>query len=191
MAAPIEAFPLTWPPGKKRDPYPSESRFRTQIGKAIKGVQNEVERLGGRDLVISSNLPLKRDGMPYASQARLSDTGVAVYFNYQKKPMCFACDYWNTVESNMWAIAKTIEALRGIKRWGSGDMMQQAFTGFVALPAPEQPWQVLGLDTSRPTTEQIEDAYRRLAMKHHPDRGGDPNEMARINSARDQLMAPS
>jgi hypothetical protein len=24
-------------------------------------------------------------------------------------------------------------------------------------------------------------------MKHHPDRGGDPKEMARINSARDEL----
>jgi curved DNA-binding protein CbpA len=70
-------------------------------------------------------------------------------------------------------------------------MVEQAFTGFVALPAPEQPWQVLGLDTSTPTPDQVEAAYRRLASEHHPDRGGDTHQMARINAARDALCPPS
>jgi hypothetical protein len=155
---------------------------------AIKEVQAEVYRLGGVGLIISSNLPLRRDGVPYANASQPTDRGVAVYFTYKKRPMCFACDRWRKIEDNMWAITKTIDALRGIERWGSGQMVEQAFTGFVALPAPEQPWQVLGLDTSNPTREQIEEAHRRLAMKHHPDRGGDTNEMARINAARDQLL---
>jgi hypothetical protein len=101
--------------------------------------------------------------------------------------MCFACDRWDEIEDNCQAIAKTIGALRGIERWGSGQMVEQAFTGFIALPAPEQPWQVLGLDTSNPTADQVEHAYRRLAAQHHPDRGGDPHTMSRINAARDAL----
>ena len=31
--------------------------------------------------------------------------------------------------------------------------------------------------------ETIKSAFRKLAMKHHPDRGGDPNEFQKINQA--------
>jgi hypothetical protein len=37
-----------------------------------------------------------------------------------------------------------------------------------------------------PTREQVDEAHSRLAMKHHPDRGGDTHEMARINAARNE-----
>lgn len=185
----IKAFPLTWPPSKPRTRSPESSRFETSLGKAIREVQEEVARLGGRDLVISSNLPLRRDGVPYANASPPADRGVAVYFAYKKRPMCFACDRWNRVEDNMRAIVKTIDALRGIERWGSGDMVEQAFTGFLALPAPEQPWQVLGVPHDA-SPEEIEQAHRRLAMQHHPDRGGYWSQMARINAARDAMLSP-
>ncbi len=183
----IEAYPLTWPVGKPRKSWPESSRFRVTLGKAIKEVQAEVSRLGGKNLVISSNLPLRRDGVPYANASQPKDKGVAAYFDYKKKPMCFACDRWNRVEDNMWAIACTIDALRGIDRWGSGSMVEQAFTGFTALPAPEQPWQVLGISADA-KPDEIRIAYRRLASEHHPDKGGDEREMARINAARDALL---
>lgn len=186
---PTEAYPLQWPAGRLRKPYPQSSDFRVTLGKAIQDVREEVRRLGGSRLIISSNLPTRRDGLPYANSSQPADRGVAVYFTYKGKPMCFACDRWNRVEDNMRAISKTIEALRGIERWGTGQMVEQAFTGFVALPAPEQPWQTLGLSSSSPTRAEIDEAYRKLAMKHHPDRGGDPQAMARINAARDELYA--
>jgi hypothetical protein len=188
MADVIEAYPLTWPISRPRMRWPERSRFTTTLGAAIKAVQGEVSRLGGMNLIISSNLPLRRDGIPYANASQPTDRGVAVYFNYKKRPMCFACDRWQKVEENMWAIAKTIDALRGIERWGSGQMVEQAFTGFLSLPAPEQPWQTLGLTTSNPSPAEIEEAHRRLAMKHHPDRGGDSETMGRINAARDALL---
>lgn len=53
--------------------------------------------------------------------------------------MCFACEKWQDVYGNIYAIGKTIEALRGIERWGTGDMVEQAFTGFVALPPRNLP----------------------------------------------------
>jgi len=188
MSAPIEAYPLAWPIGRPRTKSPDRSRFRTTLGVAIKEIQLEVERLGGRHLVISSNLPLRRDGLPYSSARHPEDRGVAVYFELKKRPMCFACDRWEQIADNMRAIAKTIDALRGIERWGSGQMVEQAFTGFAALPAPEQPWQVLGVG-AHASREEIERAYRLLASKHHPDRGGDPAQMARINAARDALIS--
>lgn len=187
MTEVIEAYPLQWPISRPRKKYPERSNFDVALGRSIQDVQDEVRRLGGINLVISSNLPVRRDGMPYANSSQPADRAVAVYFKYKQKPMCFACDRWDKVQDNMRAIAKTIDALRGIERWGSGSMVEQAFTGFMALAAPEQSWQVLGI-SSHATRAEIEGAHSRLAMKHHPDRGGDTNTMARINAARDDLL---
>lgn len=187
MSEAIEAYPLTWPLHRPRAKHRDHSQFRVTPGKAFKDIQDEVERLGGSALIVSSNVPLRRDGMMMAN-ARTSngDPGVAVYFTYKKKPMCFACDRWHAVEDNMRAITKTIEALRGIARWGTGEMIEQAFTGFTALPAPSCWWQELGLKGPNVTRQDIEQAHRRLIMEHHPDRGGDGEKAARINRARDQ-----
>lgn len=185
---PIEAYPLNWPPGRPRAERRESARFQTTLGMAVDRIREQVRLLGGRALVISSNVPLRRDGLPLGRYGYIVDTGVAIYFTLKSKPMSFACDRWILVEDNMQAIAKTIDALRGIERWASGQMVEQAFTGFVALAAPEQPWQTLGLNVSRPTKQQVDDAHSALAMKWHPDRsGGDTNEMARINAARDDL----
>ena len=185
---PTEGYPLTWPVGRPRAEYPTRSNFEVTLGAAIREIQDEVRRLGGSHLVVSSNVRIRLDGLPYAKSAQPLDRGVAVYFEYKRKPMAFACDRWNKVEDNLRAISKTIEALRGIERWGTGQMVEQAFTGFLALPAPEQPWQVLGLETSRPTREQIDEAHGRLARQNHPDRlGGNDQAMARINAARDEI----
>lgn len=102
--------------------------------------------------------------------------------------MCFACDKWNKIKDNMQAIAKTIEALRGIERWGSGDMMERAFTGFAALPSPEVHWtQRLGIGLNA-TADEIDNAWKLLAKVYHPDSGSEPDSdrMAKINAARDQ-----
>jgi DnaJ-domain-containing protein 1 len=113
--------------------------------------------------------------------------GVAVYFTYRGRQMCFACDQWDRIQDNIHAIRKTIEALRGIARWGTGDMMERAFTGFEALPAPGQHakrpwWQVLGV--SRDASPQtIKEAYRSKAKACHPDTGGDETLMAELNAA--------
>lgn len=187
MNEPIEAYPLTWPIHRRRTPWKETPRFKTMLGTAIQNVRREVDRLGGKELVISSNMPLRRDGFP-SSRGLTGDCGVAVYFDLKKKPMCFACDRWSSVEGNMQAIALTIGALRGIERWGSGQMVEQAFTGFLSLPAPEQPFQVLGISANA-TRDEIEDAHARLAMTHHPDRGGDSDQMARINAARDAMLS--
>lgn len=187
MSEPIEAFPLQWPLGRPRSKMPQRAQFKLTFGSALSDLQREARMLGAAQLVVSTNLPLRRDGMPMANRSPIGDPGVAVYFSLKGRAMCFACDRWDKVESNIRAIGKTIEALRGIERWGSGSMVEQAFAGFTALPAPEQAWQTLGLSSSRPTREQIDEAHRRLASKHHPDKGGDSQEMGRINAARDEL----
>lgn len=210
MEKPTEAYPLFWPVGWKRTTAGARGRARFSRGErqyadggsswvrrkeltiadGTTRVLHVLNQMGyDRSVIISSNLLLRNDGLPRSGQREPDDPGVAVYWGNGDKARCIAVDQYDRVADNLAAIAATLEAMRAIERHGGAAILERAFTGFVALPAPEQPWQTLGLDTSRPTREQIDEAYRRLAMKHHPDRGGDATEMARINAARDSLIA--
>ena len=42
--------------------------------------------------------------------------GVAVYFTWDGEQRSMACDRWHKIESNMRALAKSINALRGLDR---------------------------------------------------------------------------
>lgn len=187
-------YPLAWPPGWKRTQNPGKSQFSTSMDKATRGLLAEIRKLGGRLPVISSNAQYRNDGMPYARQANISDTGVAVYFTRKDKPMVFACDSYWTLHENIWAIAKTIEALRAIERWGASDMMERAFTGFTALPAPivagmRRDWRDVLVYGSGPADERvILRQYRMLASTFHPDKGGSDALMSELNQARDEAM---
>ena len=180
------AFPLAWPAGRPRAKSRTRSKFDTGFTKARDGLIQELSRLGARDEILSSNLALRLDGMPKSGQAQPADPGVAVYFTYRSKAMCFACDSWDKVEHNIHAVAKTNEAMRGIARWGTGDMMDRAFSGFAALPPPgAHDWrQVLQLEGQTTTRAGIEAMYRSLAKSRHPDAGGSAEQMAELNQAR-------
>lgn len=188
MSELIEAYPLCWPPTRKRVTYRETARFDTTFGKARDLARNQISLLGGKNVIISSNVPLRQDGVPYAKPPGWIDPAVAVYFNYKKRQMCFACDRWNDVADNMQAIAKTIEALRGVARWGTGDMMEAAFTGFAALPAPGQTVARAWRDVLEVPPDCSRDLalaqYRRLSSAKHPDKpGGSHDAMSELNWA--------
>lgn len=51
-------------------------------------------------------------------------------------------------------------------------------------------WQIgLGIDSPVPTIDEIDDAYKRLAMRHHPDRGGDVELFKKAGQFREQAKA--
>jgi hypothetical protein len=108
----------------------------------------ELERLGAAEgPVISTNLKLRLDGLPRSDQATPADPGVAVYFELDGKTIVLACDKWNRVADNIYAIAKHVDALRGQDRWGVGTV-EQAFRGYTALPSGDGTdpwWHVLGV----------------------------------------------
>jgi hypothetical protein len=187
----VQAHPLQWPAGKPRTVTRERSRFGDDtFARLLKLLLNEVRLLAGSAVVVSSNLRLRQDGFPMSGQAQPADVGVAVYFlDRRGKQKCFACDRWNKVEHNLKAIVFTIEALRGIDRWGGGDMVEAAFAGFTALPParPVAKWAaVFGMPDHSPTIE-VHERYRVLALRHHPDRGGSQEEMAAINAAYDEF----
>ena len=52
-----------------------------------------------------------------------------------------------------------------------------------------RPWHVFSLDPTTATADDIKDAFRRLAKQHHPDAGGDPRVIERLQEMRDSLLA--
>jgi hypothetical protein len=210
----ITASPLCWPPGWRR----CKSRTSAKFGKSVsvkntysdgyhtskrelsiedgtRRILGELGRMGiaSHKIIISSDLKLRNDGLPYATQATAHlDPGVAVYWKDAKgQRRCMAIDRYDRVADNLAAIAATIEAMRAIERHGGAEILDRAFTGFAALPAPadqQRPHEILGVD-ERATKAEIEYAYKRLAMQAHPDRGGSSETMSRINAARDAMLA--
>ena len=115
-----QAFPLHWPEGWPRTTSRHSSAFQSSLGDARDHLMHQLDMMGARYTILSSNLELRRDGLPYANQRQPEDPGVAIYFQWRGKQMTFACDRWQKVEDNVRAIGKTVEALRGIERWGGG-----------------------------------------------------------------------
>lgn len=182
----VDAFPLSWPHGWKRSFKRKQSAFRTTFAKARDELFRNLKLMGVGDwnVILSTNIPLRRDGLPYSGQANPDDPGVAIYFKYKEKDMVFACDTYYNATDNLWAVCKTIEAIRGIQRWGASDMMERAFTGFTALPASKgNHWsEILGVSKNS-SFEIVKSAYRKLALVSHPDKDGTNEEMAKINKA--------
>lgn len=189
----ITAYPLSWPAGWSRVKYPQRSQYGDRsLAVAREAITREVRLLGGTKLIISSNLELRLDGLPRSGQRQPLDKGVAIYFTYKKRPVAFACDKWTAVEDNLWAISLALSAIRQIERTGASEMLDRAFAGFDALPAPGQTsdeswWDVLDI---APDADEwkIKTAYRRLAKIHHPDVGGDRGVFDRVARAYEAAM---
>src|SRR3546814_6985650 len=65
------AYPLSWPLGRKRTPscQTTRSRFDTSFAQARSNLVQEIDRLGARRPILSTNVELRIDGLPYANRA--------------------------------------------------------------------------------------------------------------------------
>jgi len=133
---------------------------------------------------------LREDGLPYSNPGKIKDPGACLYFNLEKVDYCLPCDKWDIVEHNVWALAKHIEAMRGMRRWGVGTT-HQAFAGYKALEATtRRPWrEVMGVAGTGDNREFIEAQFRSLSKVRHPDvPGGTHEAMAELNRAREEAL---
>jgi hypothetical protein len=191
------AYPVDWPIARLKTAGRKQALFRIDgnrllFDQAVARLQQQVSLTtpSGRswrmlELTLSTNFELRADGRPRRDRGAPADPSAAFFFELDGRPHVLACDRWTTVSDNIAAIAAHIEALRGQERWGVADL-QQAFAGHVALPAPEQWWQILGV---RPTAtfDEIEAAWRGKIRAAHPDNaGGSTAAAARLNRARDE-----
>jgi hypothetical protein len=164
------------------------------VADALGRLQDELDRIGARYPVVSSNLETRLDGLPRSGQPEPRDPGVAVYFDLKGEPHCLPCDTYQRVADNIAAVAKHIEATRAIERYGVANL-REMFAGFTALPTPEtaskRTWRQVfawpdGLEADKGRVEVI---YRALARERHPDvPGGSDAAMAELNAAKSDAL---
>lgn len=196
----INAYPLAWPIGWKRSAARRDANFtkykkRLSVFDGVERVLRELEMMGRsrNDAVISTNVETRLDGLPRSDRSEPKDPGVAVYWQDRKGGRkVMAIDHYTRVADNLAAVAATLEAMRAIERHGGAMVLERAFTGFTALPAPTatKHWRdVLSVPNTVQTEQTLKDAYRRAASKAHPDRkdeGGSDAAMAAVNAAYEQ-----
>ncbi|WP_313044881.1 hypothetical protein, partial [Brevundimonas sp.] len=93
MTGAPQRSPLSWPAHRPRTPA-----HRRQNGKFKQGggaitvagamdrVEAEIQRLGGINALLSSNLDLRIDGRPRSGGSRPADPGVCLYFTLKAEP---------------------------------------------------------------------------------------------------------
>lgn len=184
-------YPLHWPVTTLRtNPMQRESSpfGNRTVAAGVIELGKEMDRLDGRDWLISSNLRMRQDGLPMSGSGRVDDPGVAVYFTLKGKRLCLACDRYTDPAANIRAIVKHIDAMRGMQRWGVGSL-EQAFAGYAALPPASRPWhEVLGVPPNA-NADQIKAAWREGVKVHHPDTGGDRRRFEEVQRAYEQAQA--
>ena len=188
-----EAYPLEFPFDQPRTAGIHRQRavFQVSFAQARDELLAELDKMRAVKVVISTNIPLRRDGLPYANQREPDDPGVAVYFDWNRKSFCFACDGWDRVKDNLRDIGLTIQAKRLLAQQRKTVTARREFAGYQALPDADRLqswWEVLGLSRTA-SWEEVKRAYRTKAQVAHPDKGGDRATWDKIQAAYKQAEA--
>lgn len=197
---------ITRPIGAWTDPVTtdrSRSPFKASWADTLDLLGFETDKLGASLVVLQIAITeddLRRDGLIRAN-ARVGFPGVRVAFESDRGPLMFATDAYDWWQGNIRAIALGLEALRKLDRYGITKRGEQ-YVGWQALAASAntamdrtEAAALLAVDTRWTPAQLLQDraavqlAHRQHARRHHPDVGGDGGLFARLNVARDILLA--
>lgn len=131
---PIQVWPHAPTPPAERE----VSKFSADYNQTLDELVSEILKLDGSDVILQGFWPksnMRNDGWPLAT-AKSDCPGVIVSFSSRFGNLSYHADLYKQWRDNLRGIAKTLEALRAIRRYGTvaGD---EQYRGFVALPSPD------------------------------------------------------
>lgn len=191
-------------------PYPDvdivSTPFRAKWTDTRALLLRELDMLGVDLAVMELDLAptdLRQDGEIRAN-ARLRSGRVRLSFTSRHGALQYACDrydgyLWGGLNLQPWqcnarAIALTLQSLRAVDRYGAVRAGEQ-YRGFRAIEATAAAAFTTADEAMRwllaqvGDTESLGSAYKAAARRMHPDAGGDPDEWARLDEARQLLTA--
>lgn len=185
---PIENYP------GKRSGDTKSSPFRTNWDDTLMLLAYEIDRLGGNEVVLQLDLTdaeIRMDGMP-RKDARPRTSAVVISFQSRHGPLQFATDRFDRWHDNLYAIARGLEALRKIDRYGISTGAQQ-YTGWksigsgIEMPAHQMTYEEAhNFITLHGESGDLKTAYRNAARYLHPDNHdtGDAEKFKRLQEAK-------
>ncbi len=144
----VDFVPITtWPEGDTAN-RTSSKIFQVDREGTLNDLETTLGHLKAENVIVETFIPkemINNNGLPKAS-AKASHPGIRLKFHSRLKDkrtaggevgqQSFATDKYDSWEGNLRAIYLTLEALRGIERWGTARGNQQ-FSGWKQLPAPQ------------------------------------------------------
>ena len=193
---PIDRWPKPFTKTRKA------SRFKANFDTVLASLQYEIYKAGGNHRVAVIQLALRdadirqSDGMPKA-YSKPDHPGVIVSFkNGKNQELSFPCDRFTHWNANLYAIAKSLDALRMVDRYGVTTQGEQ-YRGWQALPpapvAGSLDAEIVALRAAcgfgDVTRENWREAYRAAVKLLHPDANGGQTlpGWTRLQAAKDAL----
>lgn len=179
----IKCRPISTFPAEFHAARPTGSRFRAGWMDTLDLLKRELSKLGAHNAVIEMALTereIKLDGWPRA-EARPSHPGVVISFESKHGPLRYGTDAFPDWKENVRAIALGLEALRKVERYGIGKRGEQ-YQGWRQLAS--------GGKMTEAEAQNLLDNYggERAALKAtHPDAGGNAEDFAAVQEAREVL----
>ncbi|WP_114202335.1 molecular chaperone DnaJ [Janibacter anophelis] len=166
--------------------------FDSTWSKTLTLLEREVSALAGQHLAIGVDVTeqdLRLDGTLRA-RARAESPAVEVAFDSKHGPMLYRCDRYRSRyysqgpdwQQNVRAIAKTLEALRAVDRYGAADSGEQ-YRGYRQLEATpaSSPHDALNrlrvIAQTNDTDVPVDRLIRRAKSQAHPDRPTGSSEL--------------
>lgn len=187
--------PLTLWPGQLTSPRKA-SPFKAGYSDTLQLLDRELRHLGASGAILQvavTEEDVRLDGQ-VRRDARPAHPGVILTFDSKHGQLSYPCDTFGTWQANLRAIALALEHLRTVQRYGVGQRGEQ-YRGWQQLPNRAAPAMssedALSFLHRHLPGEESRDAYRKLAMRWHPDRNpGDEDAAAnfkRLQQAKQAL----
>lgn len=182
--------PLAWPENEPRTPphrRETKSPFSVTPGRTLDQLDAELERFKAKNVILSIDLPFR---------GKVNDSAAALFFDLPgNRKISICCDLYLKQDDNIRALYMVITAMRTIERYGGQNLSQKSFSGFAALPAPKDVWQILGISkgigeglSPKLRREFVMEAFRDRAKEGHSDTGTGGVSMTELQEARDEAL---
>ena len=118
-----------------------DATFRASYTKTLDELEYELQKLGARDIVIQveklTRADIRNDGWPRSGTwvNGYGGPGVVLSFECSKGSISMPCDRFGDWQDNIRAIAKSLEALRMVDRYGVTKGNEQ-YRGWAQIEAP-------------------------------------------------------
>ena len=193
---PIERWPGPMTEERRHHPFRKQSSTYTWTESGVDWnatmflLDTELWHLDAENVVLQmavTDRDIRNDGWIRA-QAKPEHPGVILSFESKHGPLSYPCDTFTEWKGNLRAIAKGLEDLRRLERYGITKTGQQ-YTGWKQIPATtsaETPESVLARVSGLSLKDVQADpkaAYRQAAKRTHPDSGGSDQAFSEVAAA--------